>query len=115
MRNPHPLHPAHPITTPQEFHDWFALIDKSISHSQESHFRAHLDNVSGHLGTCDNLLDTLDEVNEDVARMLLDWTGVEEGGQSLQGACERMLEERVSDLRFADASLRHLKHDSRID
>lgn len=29
--------------------------------------------------------------------MMQDWTGVEEGGQSLQGACERMLEERVRD------------------
>ncbi|KIO32314.1 hypothetical protein M407DRAFT_18876 [Tulasnella calospora MUT 4182] len=98
----HPLHPAHPIATPQDFHDWFALIDKSISHSQEAHFRAHLDTLSGYLNTCDTLVDQVNEVDEDVSRMMQDWIGVEEGGQSLQGACERMLEERDRLIRVTD-------------
>ncbi|KAG8953489.1 Golgi transport complex subunit 3 [Tulasnella sp. 424] len=101
-RPQHPLHPAHPIATPQDFHDWFALIDKSISHSQEAHFRAHLNTLSGYLNTCDTLIDQANEVDEDVSRMMQDWTGVEEGGQSLQGACERMLEERDRLIRVTD-------------
>ncbi|KAG9011516.1 Golgi transport complex subunit 3 [Tulasnella sp. 427] len=101
-RPQHPLHPVHPIATPQDFHDWFALIDKSISHSQEAHFRAHLDTLSGYLNNCDTLLDQVNEVDEDVSRMMQDWTGVEEGGQSLQGACERMLEERDRLIQLTD-------------
>ncbi|KAG8864493.1 Golgi transport complex subunit 3 [Tulasnella sp. 330] len=109
-KHPHRLHPSQPITTPQQFHDWFALIDKSISHSQEAHFRQHLDSVSGHLSTCDTLLERAMEVDTDVERMMVDWAGVEEGGQSLQGACERMLEERDRLIKVTDAIEERLEY-----
>jgi hypothetical protein len=91
----HPLHPTQPISTPQQFHDWFSLIERSISHSQESHYRAHLAAINSHVSTCDYLLERVDEVDILVSGMLQDWRGVEEGGRSLQGACERLLEEKV--------------------
>ncbi|KAG9039759.1 Golgi transport complex subunit 3 [Tulasnella sp. JGI-2019a] len=109
-KHPHRLHPSQPITTPQQFHDWFALIDKSISHSQEAHFRQYLNSVTGHLSNCDTLLERATEVDEDVARMMVDWTGVEEGGQSLQGACERMLEERDRLMQVTDAIEERLEY-----
>src|SRR5882757_7897804 len=34
----HALHPKQPIQTPQQFYDWFTLIDQSVARSQESHF-----------------------------------------------------------------------------
>lgn len=92
----HPLHPTQPITTPQQFHDWFALIEKSISHSQESHFRAYLAAMDSHLSMCDGMLERVLDVQGLVGEMLEDWKSVESGGRSLQGACERLLEERVS-------------------
>ncbi|KAG8951221.1 Golgi transport complex subunit 3 [Tulasnella sp. 419] len=110
LKNPHPLHPSQPITTPQLFHDWFALIDKSISHSQEAHFRAHLASVSSHLNTCDSLLEQVQAIDDDVLNMTEDWKGVEEGGQSLQGACERMLEERDRLIQVTDALEERLEY-----
>jgi hypothetical protein len=91
----HPLHPKQPIQTPQQFYDWFALIDRSVAHSQESHFRAHVASVAEHLETCDRLVERIDEVDAEVGGMLEGWRGVEEGGRSLKDACERLLEERV--------------------
>ncbi len=93
----HALHPKQPVQTPQQFYDWFALIDRSVAHSQEAHFRAHVASVSEHLDTCDKLIEHVDEIDKEVDGMLEGWRGVEEGGKSLKDACERLLEERVSD------------------
>lgn len=92
----HALDPKVPIQTPQQFYDWFAQVDRSVAHSQEAHFRAHVATVAEHLATTDMLLERLDEVEKGVDSMLEEWRGVEEGGRSLKGACERLLEDRVS-------------------
>lgn len=89
------LLPKHPIQTPQHFYDWFALIDRSVTHSQEAHFRAHLSSVADHLQTCDALVQRIDEIDQEVEAMLQGWRSVEEGGKSLKDACEELLEERV--------------------
>ncbi|KAF7300708.1 RRM domain-containing protein [Mycena chlorophos] len=90
----HALHPKQPVQTAQQLYDWFALIDRSVAHSQEAHFRAHVASVSEHLDTCDALVARVDEVGAEVDGMLEGWQGVEEGGRSLKDACERLLEER---------------------
>ncbi|KAF7972543.1 hypothetical protein HWV62_17744 [Athelia sp. TMB] len=100
--NAHALHPKQPVQTPQQFYDWFALIDRSVAHSQESHFRAHVASVAEHLETCDRLIEKIDEVDADVEGMLEGWRGVEEGGRSLKDACERLLQERDSLLQLTD-------------
>lgn len=92
----HALYPKQPIQTPQQFYDWFALIDRSVAHSQESHFRAHVANVKGHLERCDWLVERIDEVEKQVDEMMQEWQGVEDGGKSLKESCERVLKERVS-------------------
>ncbi|KAF9241866.1 Sec34-like family-domain-containing protein [Melanogaster broomeanus] len=74
----HALDPKVPIQTPQQFYDWFAQIERSVAHSQEAHFRAHVAMVEG-----------------DVDSMLEGWRSVEESGRSLKDACERLLEERT--------------------
>lgn len=96
----HNLHPAQPIQNPQQFFDWFALIDRSVAHFQESHFRAHVASVTEHLETCDRLVERIDEVDKEVGEMMEGWRSVEEGGRSLKEACERLLEERVCALFF---------------
>ncbi|KAJ7252598.1 Sec34-like family-domain-containing protein [Mycena rebaudengoi] len=98
----HALHPKHPVQTPQQFYDWFALIDRSVAHSQEAHFRAHVASVSEHLDTCDRLVERIDEVDAEVDGMLEGWRGVEESGKSLKDACERLLEERDRLLQMTD-------------
>jgi hypothetical protein len=91
----HALHPKQPIQTPQEFYDWFSLIDRSVAHSQDSHFRAHVASVAEHLETCDRLIHAIDEVENEVDGMLEGWKSVEDSGKSLKDACERLLLERV--------------------
>ncbi|KZP22300.1 Sec34-domain-containing protein [Athelia psychrophila] len=98
----HALHPKQPVQTPQQFYDWFALIDRSVAHSQESHFRAHVASVTEHLETCDRLTERIDEVDNDVEGMLEGWRSVEEGGRSLKDACERLLQERDSLLQLTE-------------
>ena len=77
---------------PKQFYGWFVLVDRSVAHSQESHFRTHITNVSEHLDTCDALLETIEK---DVDSILENWRNMEEGGRSLKDACERLLDERV--------------------
>lgn len=91
----HPLHPTQPIVTPQQFYDWFAIVERTISHSQESHFRKHLQTVEEHLARCDLMRERVVEVESSVRSMLQEWRSVDEGAESLQAACERLLEERV--------------------
>ncbi|KAH7888905.1 Sec34-like family-domain-containing protein [Phlebopus sp. FC_14] len=98
----HALDPKQPIQTPQQFYDWFAQIDRSVAHSQEAHFRAHVAMVSKHLDTADMLIEQIDEVEREVDGMFEGWRRVEEGGQSLKGACERLLEERDKLLALTD-------------
>ncbi|KAI0044273.1 Sec34-domain-containing protein [Auriscalpium vulgare] len=90
----HALHPKQPVQTPQQFYDWFALIDRSVAHSQEAHFRQHLLSVSEHLEMCDRLVDRIEQVDREVDGMLEGWRSVEEGGKSLQDASHKLLEER---------------------
>lgn len=90
----HALHPKQPVQTPQQFYDWVAQIDRSVAHSQEAHFRAHVAVVSEHLNTADTLIERIDEVDLEVGGLLEGWRSVEEGGKNLKDACERLLEER---------------------
>ncbi|KAI0633496.1 Sec34-domain-containing protein [Trametes polyzona] len=90
----HALHPKQPIQTPQQFYDWFSLIDRSVTHSQEAHIRAHLESVSDNLETCDRLIQRIDEIDREVEDMLQGWRSVEDSGKSLKDACELLLQER---------------------
>lgn len=99
----HPLHPQVPLETPQQFHDWFALIDRSITYSQESHFRSHLMNVESQLASCDALLDRVHGASDDLAQLHNDWQSVEDRGESLKGAAQRLLEERDRLIHVTDA------------
>ncbi|KAI9457417.1 Sec34-like family-domain-containing protein [Russula earlei] len=90
----HALNPKQPVQTPQQFYDWFALIDRSVAHSQEAHFRQHLLRVSEHLEMCDRLVGRIDQVDVEVSSMLEKWRSVEEGGKNLQDASQKLLDER---------------------
>ncbi|KAI0266947.1 Sec34-like family-domain-containing protein [Gloeopeniophorella convolvens] len=90
----HALHPKQPVQTPQQFYDWFSLIDRSVAHSQEAHFRQHLSRVSEHLDMCDKLVNRVDQIDADLTGMLDGWRSVEEGGKSLQDASQKLLNER---------------------
>ncbi|KAF6744945.1 COG3 protein [Ephemerocybe angulata] len=109
------LHPRQPVNTTQQLYDWFALIDRSVAHSQESHFRAHVSSVSEYLDTCDLLLARVDEIENEVERMMECWRSVEEGGRSLKDACERVLEERDKLIELTDDIGAHLEYFQELD
>ncbi|KIK59715.1 hypothetical protein GYMLUDRAFT_44148 [Collybiopsis luxurians FD-317 M1] len=90
----HKLHPRYPLHTPQQFYDWHALISRSVTHAQESHFRAHLDSVSSHIEACDLLISQIDLVHSEVTSMHSQWQGVEDSGRSLKESSEGLLIER---------------------
>lgn len=98
----HALDPKQPIQTPQQFYDWFAQIDRSVTHSQEAHFRAHVAMVAGHLDTTGMLLERIDEVEQEVDGMLDGWRSVEQSGRNIKDACERLLKERDELLELTD-------------
>ncbi|KAF9050510.1 Sec34-like family-domain-containing protein [Panaeolus papilionaceus] len=111
----HPLHPSHPIITPQQFYDWYALIDRSVAHSQESSYRAHVATLSSHLATCDLLLNRVNSVDKEATSMLESWRSVEEGGKSLKEACERVLEERDNLLTLVEDIGEHLEYFQQLE
>lgn len=94
------LIPKQAVQTPQQFYDWLGLIDRSIAHSQESHYRAHVADVAEHLDACDKLVEIIDCTEREVNSMMEGWTGVEDSGKSLKDACERLLDDRVRVSRF---------------
>ncbi|KAF9011857.1 Sec34-domain-containing protein [Cyathus striatus] len=93
-RQTHALHPKEPVQTPQQFYDWYALIDRSVAHAQEAHFRADAETVSEHLENCQLIVQKIDEIESELDKMMGEWTSVEESGRTLKEACERLLEER---------------------
>ncbi|EJD02929.1 Sec34-domain-containing protein [Fomitiporia mediterranea MF3/22] len=94
IRDTQTLRPNRPVQTTQEFYDWFSLIERSVAHAQEAHYRDHLSAVKKHLDTCEDLADSVDSVHQDVDQMLDGWQSVESGGRSLKDACEELLDER---------------------
>lgn len=104
------LHPSHPVQTPQQFYDWYALIDRSVAHSQESHYRAHVASLDEHLSVCRLVEERIEQVEHQVDEMMEGWIGVEEGGKSLKGACERLLEERDGLLAVMEEIGGHLEY-----
>ncbi|KAH8806892.1 Sec34-like family-domain-containing protein [Flagelloscypha sp. PMI_526] len=111
----HPLHPSHPIQTAQQFYDWFSLVDKSVAHAQGAHFRAHLSSVASKTAACDELISKIDSIETEVTEMLTAWRGVEEGGRSLQGACEVLLEERDKLIETTDAISERLEYFTELE
>ncbi|ESK85085.1 cis-golgi transport vesicle tethering complex subunit [Moniliophthora roreri MCA 2997] len=109
------LLPKHPILTPQQFYDWYTLIERSVSHSQDAHFRAHVSMLTSHLDTCDYLLSQIELVENQVDGMFEGWKGVEESGKSLKESCERVLEERDSILRLEEELASRLEYFNELE
>ncbi|BGP34343.1 Golgi transport complex subunit 3 [Rhodotorula toruloides] len=83
-----------PISTAQQFHDWFSLVESSLERSQESVYVDHLSELVSHLETCDNVLVALDESRGLLSEMEANYRYVDENSRALQMACETMLEEQ---------------------
>ncbi|KAG7092186.1 hypothetical protein E1B28_008555 [Marasmius oreades] len=109
------LLPKHPIVTPQQFYDWYALIERSVAHSQDAHFRAHVSMVAHHLDTCDYLVQGVETVEREVESMLKEWKAVEDGGKNLKESCERVLDERDKITRLEEELSQRLEYFQELD
>ena len=77
--------------TPQQFYEWFVLVDCSVAHIQEAQLC-----VSEHLDTCDKLFSRIDQVDAEVAGTMDAWKSVKESGNGLWDASQKLLDGRVS-------------------
>ncbi|KAF5391335.1 hypothetical protein D9757_002049 [Collybiopsis confluens] len=111
----HKLHPKHALHTPQQFYDWHALISRSVTHAQESHFRAHLESVSSRIETCDLLISHLDLVHSQLSSMHSQWQGVEDSGRSLKESSQGLLIERDALLNLENELGKRLDYFKELD
>ncbi|EJU04113.1 Sec34-domain-containing protein [Dacryopinax primogenitus] len=90
------LHPSAypPFTTAVALNDYLDVINASIEHEQEAHYRSFLHELDEYIDTCNAINERLDSVEHDVQSMLESWRSVESGSTRIQGASEQMLEER---------------------
>ena len=87
---------SEPIETPQQFHDWFTRVERSMEREQEDIYRQHLAELDQHLGACEGVLEQLDDARGLLSEMEANYRFVEENSRALQLACETMLDEQVS-------------------
>ncbi|XP_006463266.1 hypothetical protein AGABI2DRAFT_207960 [Agaricus bisporus var. bisporus H97] len=106
----HALHPKTPVQSPEQFYDWFALIDRSVAHSQEAHFREHVASLVDHLEVCEGLVDRVSEVDGLLSEMYEEWWRVEENGRVVKENCERVIEERNRLLETIEDIGEHLEY-----
>ncbi|KZT61970.1 Sec34-domain-containing protein [Calocera cornea HHB12733] len=90
------LHPSAypPFTTVVALNDYLDLINASIEHEQEAHYRSFLHELDEYIETCNAINERLESIEHDVHSMLESWRAVESGSTRIQGASEQMLEER---------------------
>ncbi|KAL5523735.1 hypothetical protein ACEPAG_7908 [Sanghuangporus baumii] len=96
------IRPGRSVQTTQEFYDWFSMIERSVAHSQEAHYREYLATLDKRLSTCHDLVEGVRSVSMDVDDMLDGWRSVESGGRSLKEACEELLDERDRLIQLAE-------------
>jgi uncharacterized protein (DUF885 family) len=84
------------IETTQQFYDWFAKVELSMEREQEEIYRNHLDELEEYVGSCDMVLEQLDDARGLLSEMEANYKFVQENSRALQLACETMLDEQVS-------------------
>ncbi|KAK4047521.1 Golgi transport complex subunit 3 [Microbotryomycetes sp. JL221] len=83
-----------PIETTQQFHDWFTKVERSIERGQERVYRQHVDELDQYIGSCDIVLEQLDDARALLSEMEANFRFVEDNSRALQLACENMLDEQ---------------------
>lgn len=93
-----PYVPPPVISTAQQFHEHFAHLTSTLLHSQDSAYRAHLDEIQSYSDACALIAKELQSSSELVEGMIgcLKW--VEERGENLRVAGETLMQEEVSHL-----------------
>lgn len=86
------------ISTPQQFYDWFSTLTSSLEHEQDALYRDYLAEIVGYREACDALVDECVRAGEVCGEMEESFRFVEERSQSLQAACEELLDEQVRSL-----------------
>lgn len=83
------------ISTPQQFYDWFTTLTSALSSEQDALYRDHLAEVAGYRAACDRLVGACERAEGVCDDMRDAFAFVEQRSESLQAACEHLLEEQV--------------------
>jgi hypothetical protein len=84
------------IANAQQFHEYFGHLTSSLLHSQDSAYRAHLEEIKAYNDACAVVGEELERSEEFIDGMVgcLKW--VEERGENLRVAGETLMQEEVS-------------------
>ncbi|GAA5973108.1 hypothetical protein JCM11641_006272 [Rhodosporidiobolus odoratus] len=105
-----PLALRDPITSTQQFHDWFSRVEASLEAAHESAYRSHLSTLNDHLSTCTDLTGAVDDSLALLSELSANLSYVQENSSSLQTACEILLEEQQHLTEVAQALSERLEY-----
>jgi hypothetical protein len=91
-----------PIETTQQFFNWFSLIEDEMEKGQEDIYLSHLATLRSYQQACDDLLDYITSAQNHLASQTEHYNFVSSKTQSLQGACEELLDEQTRLAELAD-------------
>eukprot|EP01134_Creolimax_fragrantissima_P002915 CFRG2915T1 len=98
-----------PVVHTHHFFAWFADVESTMDHEQESMYRQHLLVMSAFLETCDKMIHNVDEGFECLDSLTDQYNFVSTKTESLRTACEELLTNRAELVRYADAIEERLK------
>ncbi|MBW0475108.1 hypothetical protein O181_014823 [Austropuccinia psidii MF-1] len=83
-----------PISTIENFNDWFTTISSQIESESESDYLNHSSIISTYLKSCDSLDQAIDHCNGLLHEIQANWKFVDENSKSLERSCEGMLDDQ---------------------
>lgn len=94
------LEAAAPISSMQQFYDWYGRVEHSMESQQEQIYHSWLAEIRDHIDGCTGVLHRLEDARALLSEMEANYRYVDENSRSLQLACETMLDDQVSHLRY---------------
>lgn len=98
------------IDNTKQFLQWFSAIQREMEEEQEESYRNYMDKLSFYADHCQSMLKSVEKIRELLDSMMEKYSLVEEKSQSLQYACEKMLEDQVRLVNIADLLLEKLEY-----
>jgi hypothetical protein len=93
-----------------EFYKWLSVLEAARASETEGKFQRHAAVLDAHLASCDDLLNTIDEVLELFNKLKDGQRTVSERTAALHVTCDRLVKEREALVNAADALRSKLMH-----
>lgn len=103
------------VSTVQAFNDWFGIVADAIEVESEQRFRSYLEPVTVQLAVCEASLSELDDCRGLIREVEANWKFVDENAQSMERACEDMLQEQKHLDALASSTTERLDYFRRLE